>query len=131
MKKSVFIVTLVIVLLFCSGCKSDYEDDTNYYTKAVTTESAVETTIETTTETTTEITTEITTTTTTEATTTTTTEITTTTIKANIDNSSIVYVTDSGTKYHKAGCGYLKSSNKISLSEAKAQGYTPCSRCFP
>ncbi|MBQ7295755.1 MAG: hypothetical protein IJW86_06140 [Clostridia bacterium] len=41
------------------------------------------------------------------------------------------YVTDSGTKYHIGSCGYLKKSrNPISLSEAKARGFTPCSRCI-
>ena len=42
-----------------------------------------------------------------------------------------VFVTDSGTKYHRAGCSYLRSSaNEISFEEAEEQGYTPCSRCF-
>ena len=41
------------------------------------------------------------------------------------------YVTNSGTKYHKGSCGYLsKSRNAISLSDARARGYTPCSRCI-
>lgn len=48
-----------------------------------------------------------------------------------IDSSVIVYVTNSGSKYHTAGCSYLKSSNAITLSQAKAKGYTPCSRCHP
>ncbi|MFZ5688622.1 MAG: thermonuclease family protein [Bacillota bacterium] len=43
-----------------------------------------------------------------------------------------VYVTDTGSKYHTAGCQYLrKSQHPISLSNAKAQGYTPCSKCGP
>lgn len=43
-----------------------------------------------------------------------------------------VYITDTGEKYHRAGCQYLrKSSHPISLSEAKAEGYTPCSKCDP
>lgn len=43
-----------------------------------------------------------------------------------------VYVTNTGEKYHRAGCSYLKkSSNPMSLSSAKAAGYTPCSRCNP
>ena len=43
----------------------------------------------------------------------------------------IYYITDSGEKYHIGSCGYLKNSrNPISLSEAKARGYTPCSRCI-
>lgn len=44
----------------------------------------------------------------------------------------IVYVTATGEKYHRAGCSSLsKSKIPISLSEAIAQGYTPCSRCDP
>ena len=43
----------------------------------------------------------------------------------------IVFVTKTGTKYHRAGCSYLKSSaNEITLEEAEGQGYGPCSRCF-
>ncbi len=42
-----------------------------------------------------------------------------------------VYVTATGTKYHLAGCSYLRSSaNEITLEDAEAKGYTPCSRCF-
>ncbi len=41
------------------------------------------------------------------------------------------YVTSSGTKYHKSTCGYLsKSRIAISLNDAKAKGYSPCSRCI-
>lgn len=47
------------------------------------------------------------------------------------DASKIVYVTNSGTKYHRSGCSYLKSKRSISLSEAKRLGYTACSRCDP
>ena len=42
-----------------------------------------------------------------------------------------VYVTASGTKYHKAGCAYLKKSKvKMTLAKAKKDGYTACSKCF-
>ena len=42
----------------------------------------------------------------------------------------IVYVADTGEKYHGTNCGYLRSSkNAIQLSKAQAQGYTACSRC--
>lgn len=41
-----------------------------------------------------------------------------------------VYVTATGSKYHRAGCSYLKSSRAISLADAIAAGYTPCSRCW-
>ncbi len=48
------------------------------------------------------------------------------------NNSSSVYITDSGKKYHKAGCSSLsKSKHKISLSDAKSKGYTACKRCNP
>ncbi len=47
------------------------------------------------------------------------------------DNQGTYYVTSSGTKYHKSTCGYLKKSRiAISLSDAKAKGYSPCSRCI-
>jgi hypothetical protein len=43
-----------------------------------------------------------------------------------------VYITNTGTKYHKANCRYLDQSKKaLSLSQACAQGYTPCSVCKP
>lgn len=43
-----------------------------------------------------------------------------------------VYVTNSGTKYHRAGCSHLKSS-KIEMDKdaAIAAGYTPCKTCNP
>jgi len=35
-------------------------------------------------------------------------------------------------KYHRDGCRYLsKSKIPISLSDAQAQGYEPCSVCRP
>ena len=43
-----------------------------------------------------------------------------------------VYITASGTKYHRAECSYLHDSKiSISASEARARGYSPCSRCNP
>ena len=48
------------------------------------------------------------------------------------DKTGTVYITDTGDKYHRSGCRYLKKSkHAISLSNAKAQGYTPCSVCKP
>ena len=42
-----------------------------------------------------------------------------------------VYVTKTGTKYHRAGCSYLRrSAIQTTLKSAKAR-YTPCSRCHP
>jgi hypothetical protein len=46
-------------------------------------------------------------------------------------NEDVVYVTKSGTKYHKDGCPYLKSSKiMISLEQAVMEGRQPCSGCF-
>lgn len=45
---------------------------------------------------------------------------------------TIVYVTKSGTKYHRRSCGYLFESKKsITLKKAVEHGYSPCSRCNP
>lgn len=44
----------------------------------------------------------------------------------------IVYITKSGEKYHSEGCQYLrKSCIEITLEDAKARGYEPCSKCNP
>ncbi len=46
-------------------------------------------------------------------------------------NSAIVYVTNTGKKYHKSNCSYLKKSKiQMNLSEVQSQGYTPCSKCY-
>lgn len=43
----------------------------------------------------------------------------------------VVYITDTGSKYHNWGCQYLSQScYEISLDDAIAQGYTACSRCW-
>jgi len=48
------------------------------------------------------------------------------------NQNSIVYITKSGTKYHRAGCRFLGQSDvPISLAEAKRRGYTPCATCKP
>lgn len=48
------------------------------------------------------------------------------------NQTATVYITRTGKKYHAAGCKYLrKSQSAISLSDAKAQGYEPCSVCNP
>lgn len=47
-------------------------------------------------------------------------------------NSYTVYVTNTGSKYHRSGCSYLRqSSNSIDKNSAVSKGYTPCSRCNP
>jgi hypothetical protein len=43
-----------------------------------------------------------------------------------------VYITKTGSKYHRDGCRYLsKSKIAITLKQAKDSGYTPCSVCKP
>ena len=44
---------------------------------------------------------------------------------------TIVYVTNSGEKYHRENCSYLKSSRSMTIAQAETSGYTPCSRCSP
>ncbi len=43
----------------------------------------------------------------------------------------VVYVTRTGSKYHRYGCSYLKSCIETTLSSAKSSGYGACSRCNP
>ncbi len=44
---------------------------------------------------------------------------------------SMVWVTASGTKYHRTStCSNMKNPSYISLSAAKASGRGPCSKCF-
>lgn len=52
------------------------------------------------------------------------------TTSSSVATSTYVYITNTGSKYHNAGCRYLGSS-KISINEsdAKSRGYTPCSVC--
>ncbi|NLE11223.1 MAG: hypothetical protein GX630_06920 [Actinobacteria bacterium] len=73
------------------------------------------------------------TTTTTVKPTTSTTMATTTTVAATVvDEDIIVYRTDTGKKYHRAGCQHLaKSKHAITLAEAKALGLGPCGTCHP
>ena len=47
-------------------------------------------------------------------------------------NSSIVYIGKTGTKYHRANCYTLKGKGTpISLNYALTNGKTPCKRCKP
>ena len=47
------------------------------------------------------------------------------------NGSVIVHITDTGSKYHSAGCRYLKSDHEVTVDEAKAMGLTPCGICNP
>lgn len=47
---------------------------------------------------------------------------------------TMVVVTRTGEKYHTAGCRYVvgkTDTRTIPLSQAKAEGYTPCKVCNP
>lgn len=48
------------------------------------------------------------------------------------NNSQTVYITETGKKYHRAGCRYL-SRSEIAIKESSAisEGYTACSVCNP
>jgi hypothetical protein len=49
-----------------------------------------------------------------------------------VSGGGIVYITETGSKYHRDGCAYL-SGSKIQTTRAYAvsHGYTPCSVCKP
>jgi hypothetical protein len=48
------------------------------------------------------------------------------------ENRPTVYITRTGTHYHRAGCQYLRQSCiPVSLKEAVERGEIPCSRCRP
>ena len=49
----------------------------------------------------------------------------------NKEKSEIVYITETGSKYHKSYCSYLKSKKPITKKEAINKGYSACSRCNP
>ena len=47
------------------------------------------------------------------------------------DKSDMVWIPNSGSKYHKsASCSGMKNPSHVSLSTAKARGYTPCKKCY-
>ena len=46
------------------------------------------------------------------------------------ENTIVVYVTASGSKYHyKSNCSNMKTPKEITLEEAERQGYSPCAKC--
>lgn len=51
--------------------------------------------------------------------------------QASDEQCQTVYITNTGEKYHRDGCQYLRQSKiAISLDDAINQGYTACSRCW-
>jgi len=52
--------------------------------------------------------------------------------KSGTESDPLVYISQSGSKYHRAGCPHLRhGAIPIRLSEAKARGLEPCSHCQP
>lgn len=53
-------------------------------------------------------------------------------VQPKVSNDYTVYITKTGSKYHRGSCSYLRSS-KIPISKAEAirRGYGACSRCNP
>lgn len=48
------------------------------------------------------------------------------------DGEEMVYITKSGTKYHRADCRWVSDSCiAVDKSEAELRGYTPCGTCHP
>ena len=45
------------------------------------------------------------------------------------EEQGLVYVTNTGEKYHSYDCHYLKSVNAIGKNEAEKRGYAECSYC--
>lgn len=49
-----------------------------------------------------------------------------------VSGGTIVYITRTGSKYHRDGCSSLSRSKiEITLKEAVEEGYEPCKRCKP
>lgn len=48
-----------------------------------------------------------------------------------VDNDYTVYITRTGSKYHRETCGYLKSKIETTKNQALKEGLSPCSRCNP
>ena len=48
-----------------------------------------------------------------------------------VPGTTVVFVTTYGEKYHRIGCPYLLSVHSLTIREAEASGYKPCSRCHP
>lgn len=48
------------------------------------------------------------------------------------EDEDLVYITNTGERYHRATCSSLShSSYEVTLSEATDAGYTPCKNCHP
>lgn len=53
-------------------------------------------------------------------------------IQPQVQDGIQVHITETGSKYHSAGCQYLKNSDiTVSLQEVKSRGLEPCGKCSP
>lgn len=48
-----------------------------------------------------------------------------------VPDETIVYITPTGTKYHREDCSYTGSVRSMTIQAAEKSGYSPCSRCDP
>ncbi len=49
-----------------------------------------------------------------------------------IPTTQTVYITRTGSRYHRADCHHLRQSKiSINLNDARSSGYTPCQNCKP
>ena len=71
--------------------------------------------------------------TTSQATTSSSSAVTVSSTSAALSENSIVYITESGTKYHLVSCGSIDPNTAFGVTARKAcsEGYTPCSVCHP
>jgi micrococcal nuclease len=51
--------------------------------------------------------------------------------RANSQDESTVYVTNTGTRFHREGCQHLKSRIPMQRARAIRSGYAPCKECEP
>ena len=49
----------------------------------------------------------------------------------NVPDDTIVYITPTGSKYHREDCTYTTTVRPLTIREAEAKGYDFCSRCRP
>lgn len=54
-----------------------------------------------------------------------------TNVAVNDNSSQVVYITRTGSKYHRDGCSYLKSRIPSTVGDTKRMGLGACSRCNP
>ena len=53
------------------------------------------------------------------------------TYKEEVPKETIVYITRTGSKYHRADCRYLRESSIVTTLKKARAGYGPCKVCKP